>query len=186
MLDGARFERGDPLYREWRDAGGHLRLQRRGARADPALGPDQPDARPVLMALLARFYGYFPGYSREIVEHHDYLTWAILKAHTDNRAGSVTLRSADPRDTPAVNFRYFEEGDDAAGDDLRAVVDGIRLRARLRQPLNAIASLIAEEELPGAQCRPTRSSPSTCATTPGATTPRAPARSAPREAERRA
>jgi choline dehydrogenase len=37
----------------------------------------------------------------------------------------VLLRSADPRDTPDVRFRYFEEGDDAAGEDLDAVVTGI-------------------------------------------------------------
>ena len=42
----------------------------------------------------------------------NYLTWAILKAHTQNRAGEVVLRSADPRDTPLINFRYFEEGSD--------------------------------------------------------------------------
>ena len=41
------------------------------------------------MALLAQFEGYFPGYSRVIAEHHDYLTWAVLKAHTNNRAGEV-------------------------------------------------------------------------------------------------
>ena len=40
-------------------------------------------------------------------------------------AGTVTLRSADPRDTPLINFHYFDEGNDAAGKDLEAVVDGI-------------------------------------------------------------
>ena len=91
----------------------------------------KPDPDLFMMALLARFSGYYPGYSREIVTKHDYLTWAVLKGHTANRAGSVSLRSADPRDTPAVNFRYFEEGDDTEGDDLRAVVAGIRLARRL-------------------------------------------------------
>jgi choline dehydrogenase len=52
-------------------------------------------------------------------------TWAVLKAHTVNRAGRVLLRSADPRDTPDIRFRYFEEGSDAAGEDLDAVVSGI-------------------------------------------------------------
>jgi choline dehydrogenase-like flavoprotein len=61
----------------------------------------------------------------------------------------VSLRSADPRDTPAVNFRYFEEGDDTEGDDLRAVVAGIRLARRLVASVNR-SNQIAEEELPGA------------------------------------
>ena len=150
MLDGARFERDDRLYREWRERregmyisnGAAIALARRSA-------PDKPDPDLFLMALLARFSGYYPGYSREIVEHHDYLTWAILKAHTANRAGGVKLRSADPRDTPEVNFRYFDEGDDARR--------GRSARGRLRHPAGAAArrglnrgGLIAEEELPGA------------------------------------
>jgi choline dehydrogenase len=150
VLDGARFERGDPLYRQWRDRrtgmyasnGAAIALIRRS-------GPGKPAPDLFMMALLARFSGYYPGYSREIAAKHDYLTWAILKGHTANRAGSVSLRSADPRDTPAVNFRYFEEGDDAAGDDLRAVVAGIRLARRLIGGLNRFGR-IAEEELPGA------------------------------------
>ena len=133
------------------------------------------------MALLARFSGYYPGYSREIVAKHDYLTWAILKAHTDNRAGSVSLRSADPRDTPAVNFRYFEEGDDAAGDDLRAVVAGIRLARRL---VGAAEPLRPDRRGGTARrrmCRATKSWPNTCATMPGDITPRARCAIGPRE-----
>ncbi len=100
------------------------------------------------MALLAKFAGYFPGYSRVIAEQHDYLTWAVLKAHTNNRAGEVTLRSADPRDTPLVNFRYFEEGSDAGGDDLRAVVAALRFVRKMTRELKR-RGLIRQEELPG-------------------------------------
>ncbi len=74
----------------------------------------------------------------------------MLKAHTRNRAGTVTLRSADPRDTPLVNFHYFEEGDDASGDDLQAVVEAIRFVRRLTAPLIA-RGVIAEELAPGPQ-----------------------------------
>ena len=56
-------------------------------------------------ALLGRFLGYFPGYSTDLPRHLNYLTWAILKAHTENRAGTVTLRSADPRDHHRQNPR---------------------------------------------------------------------------------
>jgi choline dehydrogenase-like flavoprotein len=101
------------------------------------------------MALLARFEGYFPGFSKLIRDHDDCLTWAVLKAHTANRSGTVTLRSADPRDTPLVNFHYFEEGDDREGRDLGAMVDAIRFVRRMTAPLIA-RGLIAEEEAPGA------------------------------------
>jgi choline dehydrogenase-like flavoprotein len=76
------------------------------------------------------------------------LTWAILKAHTENRAGTVRLRSADPRDVPDVNFSYFEEGSDAAAEDLAAVVAGVRFVRSLTAPLIA-SGLIAEEIAPG-------------------------------------
>jgi choline dehydrogenase-like flavoprotein len=101
------------------------------------------------MALLARFEGYFPGFSKLIRDHDDYLTWAVLKAHTANRSGTVSLRSPDPRDPPLVNFRYFEEGDDTEGRDLRSMVDGIRFVRRMTAPLVA-RGLIAKEEAPGA------------------------------------
>ncbi|MEO6320537.1 MAG: GMC oxidoreductase [Polaromonas sp.] len=149
VLAGARFERDDPLWQSWRTArvgiyaasGAAMGLIRRS-------NPELPEPDIFCMALPARFEGYAPGFSRQISQHDDRLTWAVLKAHTLNRAGSVTLRSADPRDMPLVNFRYFEEGDDAAGADLQAVVQAIRFVRRLTAPLLA-RGLIAEECLPG-------------------------------------
>ena len=55
----------------------------------------------------------------------------VLKAHTNNTAGEVTLASPDPRDRPRINFRYFEEGNDPNGDDLRSVVEGVKLARTL-------------------------------------------------------
>jgi choline dehydrogenase-like flavoprotein len=97
------------------------------------------------MCLLARFSGYAPNYSRAFTEGHNYLTWVVLKAHTRNRSGQVTLRSKDPRDTPLIDFHYFREG---GKEDVAAVVDGIRFVRRLTANLER-QGLIAEEELPG-------------------------------------
>ena len=149
LLAGARFERDDPLWQRWRCAragmyaasGAAIGLIRKSNAKLP-----EPDI--FCMALPARFEGYAPGFSRLISQHADRLTWAVLKAHTRNRAGSVKLRSADPRDMPLVNFRYFEEGDDSAGADLQAVVQAIRFVRSLTAPLLA-RGLIAEECLPG-------------------------------------
>jgi choline dehydrogenase-like flavoprotein len=148
-LAGARFVKDDPLYRDWRNAGqgmyvsngNAISMVRRSAKHLPA-----PDL--FCMALLGRFEGYFPGYSRLIAEHTDYLTWTILKAHTANRAGSVSLRSADPRDTPKIDFRYFDEGDDPGDKDLKAVVSEIRFARSIMASVNA-RKPIAVEELPG-------------------------------------
>jgi len=149
VLSGARFDKDDRLFGEWtrRRTGMYVS---NGAALAVSLR-SQPRRRvPDLfcMALLARFKGYFPGYARDIAEHHDYLTWAVLKAHTNNRAGEVTLRSADPRDTPLVNFHYFEEGSDATGEDLQAVVTALRFVRTMTARLKA-RGMIAEEEQPG-------------------------------------
>jgi choline dehydrogenase len=148
-LDGANFTRGDTLYGEWLRHRTGMYVSN-GSTLAVSLR-SRPDLRvPDLfcMALLAEFKGYFPGYSRIVAERHDYLTWAVLKAHTNNRAGEVTLRSANPRDTPLVNFRYFEEGSDKSGEDLKAVVTALRFVRRMTQELKR-DGLIRREELPG-------------------------------------
>jgi choline dehydrogenase-like flavoprotein len=148
-LKDARFARGDRLHREWA-AGGDSLYATNGAglcaitRSEPSL--ILPDL--FCMPLLVRFFGYFPGYASALAERLNYLSWAILKAHTENRAGQVSLRSADPRDPPKVSFRYFEEGDDTAGRDLAAVVSAIRFVRNITGRLKA-EGLIEEEELPG-------------------------------------
>jgi choline dehydrogenase-like flavoprotein len=97
------------------------------------------------MALLANFRGYFPDYSKLFPQGLNYLTWVILKAHTRNRKGRVTLRSPNPLDTPDINFHYFEEG---AEEDLKAVVEGVRFVRKLTDKLRE-EELIETEEIPG-------------------------------------
>ena len=114
----------------------HVRIERRGARGVAAVAAASAACR---TCSAWRCWRGSRATSRAIrassPQHHDYLTWAVLKAHTNNRAGEVTLRSADPRDTPLVNFRYFEEGSDTAGDDLQAVVTALRFVRRMTQEL---------------------------------------------------
>ena len=143
---GASFTNKDPKFLEWRAGRGGLYATNGSVmtvfRRSKTCG-ELPDL--FCMCLLARFSGYRPGYSRAFTENHNYLTWVVLKAHTRNRAGQVTLRSKDPRDTPVINFRYFDEGGE---EDVAAVVDGIRFVRRLSANLES-RGLIAEEELPG-------------------------------------
>jgi choline dehydrogenase-like flavoprotein len=143
---GATFTTADPQFQQWQTGsanlyatnGSVLTLFRRSPAAD-----ELPDL--FCMSLLARFSGYAPGYSRAFIEKQNYLTWVVLKAHTRNCSGEVTLQSNDPRDTPIINFHYFRDG---GAEDLAAVVDGIRFVRRLTAKLNA-QGLIDEEELPG-------------------------------------
>ncbi len=128
----------DPAYREWRRGGGVYASN--GAvvgitrKSDPALA--SPDL--FIFGLPADFRGYAPGYSTALQRSRDRFTWAILKAHTRNTGGRVLLRSADPRDKPAVNFHYFAEGTDTSGADLDAVVAGIEFVRTINDAADAL------------------------------------------------
>lgn len=149
IFNGAKFDTSDSQYRQWQSFrkgpyitnGAVLSMFKRSA-------PERPLPDVFCVAFLGRFEGYFPQYSQLFTKNLNYLTWSILKAHTNNRAGQITLRSADARDTPEINFRYFKEGTDDGGEDLDSVVEGIRFVRRLSEPLER-QGLIAEEELPG-------------------------------------
>jgi choline dehydrogenase len=149
VLEGVTFSRGDAAYRQWTEAREGLYISN-GAVLAAILRSEAQRPLPDLFcfALVGLFGGYFPGYSSLAVTRPNYLTWAVLKAHTENRAGEVVLRSADPRDPPRINFHYFEEGSDHTGADLDAVVAGIRFVRRLTAKLKAEGA-IAEEEQPG-------------------------------------
>lgn len=149
VLEGATFDRHDSQYREWAERHDGV-YTTNGALLAIVLRSslDRPVPDLFCYAVIAPFTGYFPDYSSAIPRSPNSLTWVVLKGHTNNTAGEVKLRSADPRDTPAVNFRYFDEGNDATGADLTSVVDGItfvrKLAARLKDQ-----GLIAHEESPG-------------------------------------
>jgi choline dehydrogenase-like flavoprotein len=146
LYKNGTFSIDDPQFRQWRNCrtgiyatnGNVLAVFKKSSFSE---GP--PDL--FCMALLANFRGYHPGYSRVFATDRNYLTWAILKGHTGNKAGEVTLRSLDPRDTPYINFHSFEEG---GQQDLEALMEGISFVRKLSEPLRQ-QQLIAEEELPG-------------------------------------
>jgi len=149
IFQDAKFDASDPQFQQWstrRDGpyitnGAVLAMFMRSARQ--RLLPDL-----FCLAFLGRFEGYFPNYSDLFAKNLNYLTWAVLKAHTNNRGGEVTLRSANPRDTPEVNFRYFQEGTFDNDEDLGSVVEGIKFVRRMTAILKE-QGLIAAEELPG-------------------------------------
>ncbi|HVK98229.1 MAG TPA: GMC oxidoreductase [Dongiaceae bacterium] len=105
------------------------------------------------------FKGYYPGYSGQTFDPDNQFTWLVLKGHSSNK-GAVELRSADPRDTPLINFKYFGDpakGVSPSGDhlkDLDAVVKGVRL-ARLASAGASVTEALGsggiyEEVWPGA------------------------------------
>jgi choline dehydrogenase len=152
-LEGATFTRNDAQYREWAE---HRTGVYTTSGAILSVILPSSAGRPVpdlfCYAIIANFRGYFPGYSKLLPENPNAFTWVVLKGHTNNTAGEVTLRSADPRDPPLVNFRYFEEGSAGGRDDLKAVVSGVEFVRRLGDGLTK-RGLVAKEELPGESVR---------------------------------
>jgi choline dehydrogenase len=92
------------------------------------------------------FTGYHEGYSQRFFENNKH-TWAVLKAHTLNNAGTVKLRSNDPRDTPLINFHYFAEGSDKNGEDLNSVIDGVEIMRRINANPH-VSNITIREECP--------------------------------------
>ncbi|CAA9966457.1 hypothetical protein CFE70_010017 [Pyrenophora teres f. teres 0-1] len=92
------------------------------------------------------FRGYFPGYAYNATSEHDWFTWAILKAHPRNNAGTVTLRSADPLDVPDITYNYFDTGVGEYQKDLTSLTEAVNLaRDSFKRQLVPI-----KEVLPGA------------------------------------
>jgi choline dehydrogenase len=143
VLEGSKFkapEGGDDpedrALEEWKNHRGVyatngvvLSIIRRSSQAEG----DVPDL--YLFGVPGYFRGYVPGYGREAqnelkdgkwVPNHHRFTWAVLKGRTRNRAGTVTLRTTDPRDPPDVHFRYFDDGSAGWQKDLDAVAEGVR------------------------------------------------------------
>jgi choline dehydrogenase len=162
-LANAKFqadEQIDPVYREWNEATPEERRNGKGflyssngvviavlKRSSVAKTTNQsPDL--FIFGLPSDFRGYEQGYTKNItIKNH--FTWLVLKAHTHNSGGEVTLRSNDPRDTPQINFKYFEEGNDPnkGQEDLQAMVEAVALIRQMMSSLTAGGE--AEEIWPG-------------------------------------
>lgn len=143
-------EKPDALYQEW-EKGKGLYTTNGGlisfvTKSKGRNEEDPPDL--FIFGMPGNFKGYYPGYSVDATADKRHFTWAILKAHTHNTGGRVRLKSSDPRDVPAINFHYFDEGTDTEGRDLAAVVDGVKLVRRITERAK---DYIASEEVPGDQ-----------------------------------
>ena len=149
VFEGAGFSNRDSQYRQWQEDHEGV-YATNGALVAVVLRSSLERPVPDLFcyAILGHFTGYYPTYSSAFTTNPNCLTWVVLKGHTANTAGEVTLRSSDPRDTPAINFRYFEEGNDGTAADLQSVIDGIRFVRSLAEPLRR-EGLLAREETPG-------------------------------------
>ncbi|KAL1595196.1 hypothetical protein SLS60_009884 [Paraconiothyrium brasiliense] len=101
----------------------------------------------------AYFTGYFPGYSNFSLADKRHWVWITLKAHSRNTAGTVTLKSDNPRDTPLINFNSFDTGtttDGADAKDLQALYEGMQFSRKIFDSLIPVDGDF-EEVWPGRQ-----------------------------------
>ncbi len=91
------------------------------------------------------FKGYYKGWSKDAFKSN-YFTWAILKGHTGNSGGQVTLKSNSPVDTPNIHFRYFKEGNVDYKDDINSVLEGVNTVRRINSKMEGFAK---KEVYPG-------------------------------------
>ena len=137
LLDGCTYGvEPDPCLDEWRAGGGVYQNNGGVVAIVKKSSPDLPDPDLFVFGLPGDFRGYAPGYSDVISATHNRFTWAILKGHTKNTAGTVKLASTDPRDVPDIRFHYFDEGDRDEGQDshdLGAMVEGVRFVRSIQQ-----------------------------------------------------
>jgi choline dehydrogenase-like flavoprotein len=154
LLAGATFrppptpDEADACMREW-EKGGTGIYASNGALVGiiKRSRPDLADPDLYIFGLPGYFRGYAPGYSEAFEYHRNRFTWAILKARTNN-TGRVTLASANPWDTPEINFQYFGDGRRSNDPDLDAVVSGVKFVRGMNRRL-AELGVIKQEELPG-------------------------------------
>lgn len=153
ILKDATFEppdpngKPDPVFAEWQLKGTGVYTTNGAVTAlIKRSTANKPDPDLFIFGVVGRFRGYYPGYSKDAVQNKNYFTWTVLKAHTRNRAGVVTLRSGSPRDTPHVNFHYFDEGSVGHEEDVEAVVEGIETARRI---MKDAGDIVKQEEVPG-------------------------------------
>lgn len=101
-----------------------------------SVAEDEPDL--LISGAPAKFKGYFPGYAADSLADAQHWAWIVLKAHSRNNAGTVTLQSTDPRDMPLINFNYYDAGvntSGAADKDLQAMYEGFEFGRKAFQDL---------------------------------------------------
>lgn len=124
------LDNSDPCFRDWTKGRGAYTSNGGAITILAKSSPSKTEADLHIFGIPGTFKGYKPGYSVEANATKNHFTWLILKGHTDNRGGTVKLRSSNPRERPQINFHYFDDGDVDAGqdvNDLTAVVNGVEI-----------------------------------------------------------
>ncbi|KAI0483412.1 hypothetical protein F4859DRAFT_503053 [Xylaria cf. heliscus] len=120
----------DPCYNEWHDShtgaygegGAPLAMLYRSSHSE-----NNDTDLFFFGAPGAVFDGHYPGFSQYQAPPETWF-WSMVKMQTGNQAGTLRLRSANPRDVPEIQFNFFEQGGDR---DLAAMAEGVEHAMRI-------------------------------------------------------
>ncbi|KAH8897745.1 alcohol oxidase [Thozetella sp. PMI_491] len=98
------------------------------------------------------FQGFWPGFPPNLGPNAT--TFSIVHMGSENAAGDVKLRSADPTEPPEINFRYFSQG---GAQDLQAMLEAVNFAEKVKNKLPANLGLAPFQEV-----FPCPGSPSNC------------------------
>ncbi|GKT60189.1 choline dehydrogenase [Colletotrichum tofieldiae] len=138
IIQGCTFIRpgtDDPCLKKWREGAANGKRGIYGSNGislgivkKSSVAEGDPDL--FIAGAPVNFPGYSPGYAAAGTADARHWSWITLKAHTRNRAGTIKLRSADPRDVPQIDFNSFQD-DGAGAKDIQAVVEGMKLSRKM-------------------------------------------------------
>jgi choline dehydrogenase len=126
---------GDPCIALWRQGKGPYATGGTNSNAAVRRTPFAPGADNDMFTFQGNFAfrGFWPVTNQTFADPPTTFGISTVKMHNQNRAGTVALRSADPRDPPEINFNLFTDGADI---DLGAILDTVKFgrRAFLNTP----------------------------------------------------
>ncbi|KAM3417699.1 hypothetical protein BST61_g5934 [Cercospora zeina] len=123
----------DPCLQEWIDGTNVLNRgpyttsgAALGVILETSVAKDHADI--MIIGTPGVFNGFYPGFAYDSVKTGRKWSWLVLKAQPQNNAGTVTLRSTNPRDVPDILFRTLDTGNTTDGGDerdLQALYEGL-------------------------------------------------------------
>jgi choline dehydrogenase len=143
---------GDPCLLDFESGRPDAEYRTRLSRQMYMIMKSSPD-REVPNLVIFGFTGTFRGYyypSTDPVTQKDTFTWFTLSGHRHQTGGTVMLKSANPRDTPEINFNNFEDGNDEKGEDLEALLRGVKMARKMAA--NGAEGVAEGEISPGVSC----------------------------------
>ena len=122
----------DPCLVEWQQGRGVYETPGFLASVLMRSHPTSPLADLQVFGVPSDARGYYPGYSKDSAASKDKFTWLLLKAHTQNHDGVVSLKSADPFSRPAIHFNSYDEKNPLGDPDLLGLVEGVKFVRRMQ------------------------------------------------------